>query len=209
MATGRACRMSLKPHINTRLMKDMMTMKNSAKRLPFRHMILTNGTLILLILHGRLKMSRTRNDVGGEACRPCRCSNRSLYVLKQTSKKLDQLRIHGRQVIPIAFTREDIKYHVRHYRWHCRCYRRLWRQRRRWHRGRREWHERGRSNRRLWNRIHKLLASPSIRGLICYTDHILKHIGDTAKSLRAIQQLWKVVMKIAKEWNMIEGHALA
>ena len=69
MATGRACRMSLKPYINACLMKEMVTMKNGAKRLSLHHMILADRTLVLLSLLSSLQMSRASNDIGSEGAR--------------------------------------------------------------------------------------------------------------------------------------------
>jgi hypothetical protein len=69
MATGRACRVSLKPYINACLVKEMVTVKNRAKRLSLCHMILTDRTLVLLSLPCSLQMSRMGDDFGSEAYR--------------------------------------------------------------------------------------------------------------------------------------------
>ena len=61
--------MGLKPYINTCLMKEVVAMKNRAKRLALRHMILANRTLVLLSLLSSLQMSRASNDIGGEGAR--------------------------------------------------------------------------------------------------------------------------------------------
>jgi hypothetical protein len=89
MTACRAGHMTLKPGINTILMKSMNTVTQNAHGLPLFHPILTNGAIFVVGIHGS-------QNGGGRNLFMGRSNNNRLHYVARTKERREKLfRVRG------------------------------------------------------------------------------------------------------------------